>query len=65
MLLLHTEREEHEKLSLAAKTPTVIFPYCDHSHIFLGTCSEFVNNYLFLKEVGILWRSKEILQNAC
>lgn len=65
MLLLHTGREEQEKLSLAAKTPTIFFPYCNHSHIFLGTCSEFVNNDLFLKEVGILWRSEEILQDAC
>ena len=61
MLFLHTRREEHVKLSVAVKTPTISFPCCKHSHIFPFIDSELVNNYLFLKEVGILRRSEEIL----
>lgn len=61
MQFLHTGREEHKKLALAVKTPTVSFPYCKYSQIFPVIYSEFVNNCLFLKEVRIHWRSVEIL----
>lgn len=50
MLPLHTGREEPEKLSLAAKTPTVSFPSGNQSPVFPVRSSEFVNNYHFQKK---------------